>query len=214
MVKAILIDLDGTLVDSIPALYLVYLKFLEHYGHKGSKKEFDSLIGPSIDEIVAILKQKYHLPGETHELSLMYVSMLMLQGFNGTELFPGAESALHLAKKKNIKLGLVTSGTQALVKVCLEPLKILDLFDVIITSEDVKEAKPHPQLYQLALTKLGLRPKEAIAVEDSPAGVDAAIAAGLQVIAFNHGGKKQLPAKVPIISLANWKEISEWLQAN
>ena len=58
MIKGLLIDLDGTLVDSVPALFQVYKKFLAYYGKEGTKEEFISLIGPSIDEIVEILQKK------------------------------------------------------------------------------------------------------------------------------------------------------------
>lgn len=211
MVKAILIDLDGTLVDTTPALYQVYLKFLEHYGHKGTKDEFNKLIGPSIDEIVEILHKKYKLPGNPRDLASMYVSMIMLQGFEGTQLFPGAKEVLESAKKENIKLGIVTSGTHALVKVCLDPLRVRHLFDVIVTSEDVSKAKPHPELYQLALKKLSIQPHEAVAIEDSPAGVDAASKADLQVITFTHGGKADT-SKEKVVYLPTWQEIGTWLQ--
>lgn len=213
MIKAVCVDLDGTLVDSIPALYQVYDKFLAYYGKKGSKEEFNSLIGPSIDEIVAILKERYGLKPSVSELSQMYVSTIVMQGFGGTELFPGVKETIEAAKKKGIKLGIITSGTKALVKVCLEPLKILDAFDVIVTSEDVKTAKPNPEMYQIALKSLGVSPKDAIAIEDSEKGLEAAIGAGLKVIMFTHGkkGSEKLQGKVTYLS--TWKEIGEVILA-
>lgn len=210
MVKAILIDLDGTLVDSIPALYQVYLKFLAYYGKKGTQEEFNALIGPSIDEIVEILRKKYELKPSLHDLSTMYVSTLMKQGFEGTVLFPGVKKVLEEAKKAGKKLAIITSGTKALVKICLEPFKVLDLFDVIITSEDVSKAKPNPEMYKLALDKLGIAPGDAIAIEDSEAGKEAAMGAGVKALIITHGK----PTSVKDATLmANWEEIGAWLQA-
>lgn len=214
MLKALLIDLDGTLVDSTPALYQVYQKFLAHYGHKGTREEFNSLVGPSIDEIVEILKTKYALKGSSHDLSLMYISLLMLQGFEGTELFPGVKEALKKMKEKKIKLGIVTSGTKPLVKVCLDPLKIADQFDVIVTSEDVVKGKPNPEVYQTALKKLGIKPEEAIAIEDSIAGLTAALGAGLEVLMITHGKKKEAEKKHKKVTyLKDWNEIISWIQS-
>jgi HAD superfamily hydrolase (TIGR01509 family) len=212
-IKALLIDLDGTLVDSTPALYQVYLNFLAHYGHEGNKEEFQSLIGPSIDEIVVILQKKYNLKGSHHDLSMMYISFLMMQGFQGTELFPGAKQVLKIAKDRGIKLGIVTSGTQSLTKICLDPLQIYQEFDVIVTSEDVAKAKPSPEIYQAALQKLQVKPDEAIAIEDSSAGISAAKAAGLKILFITHGKPKKMDSDSNVTCVANWNEIESWLKS-
>lgn len=216
--KAVLIDLDGTLVDSVPALYQAYLKFLEYYKKKGTAEEFQSLIGPSIDEIVDILQKKHELPGTHQSLASVYVSMIVMQGFEGVALYPGADAFIKEAKKNKAKLGLVTSGTRALVKSCLDPLKITDQFDVLVTSEDVKVAKPNPEMYQLALKKLELTPEQAIAIEDSEAGIKAALDAGLKVICVTHPGKEPLTLdekhKNQVVFLTSWKEIQSWIHSN
>lgn len=213
MVKAILIDLDGTLIDSIPALYQVYQKFLEYYGKKGTKEEFNSLIGPSIDEIVAILQKKHDLKPPVHDLATMYVSTLMKQGFEGTELFPGAKKFIEEAKKKGKKLAIITSGTKPLVKTCLEPFKILDHFDAVITSEDVTKAKPNPDMYKLALDKLQVEAGDAIAIEDSAAGRDAAQGAGLKVIVITHGKPSTEKDSKDTIHAADWEAVDTWLKS-
>lgn len=213
MIKAVLIDLDGTLVDSTPALFQVYQKFLAYYGKKGTKEEFNSLIGPSIDEIVAILKKKYELKESTKDLATMYISTLMKQGFEGTELFPDAKNVIDALKKKGVKLGIVTSGTHALVKICLDPLKVTDAFDAIVTSEDVKKAKPNAEMYQFALKKFGIEPDEAVAVEDSVAGKEAAIGAGLKVVMITHGKPPLTKEGNGVVNCQDWKEIGAWLNS-
>lgn len=210
MIKAVLIDLDGTLVDSTPALFQVYQKFLAYYGKKGTKEEFYSLIGPSIDEIVAILKNKYKLKESNKDLATMYVSTLMKQGLEGTELFPHAKEVIEELKKKGVKLGIVTSGTHALVKICLDPLKMTQNFDAIITSEDVKNAKPNPEMYRLALEKLGVPADQAVAIEDSEAGKESARQAGLEVVMITHGKESNLEGA---INCSNWDEIGTWLKS-
>ena len=212
MIKGLLIDLDGTLVDSVPALFQVYKKFLAYYGKEGTKEEFNTLIGPSIDEIVETLKKKHGLKPSLHDLSIMYVSTLMKQGFEGTELFPHAKEVLEKAKKNGWKLGIVTSGTKALVKICLDPFKLGDLFDVIVTSEDVTKAKPSPEIYQFAIEKLGFAPDEIVAIEDSIGGMEAASGAGLKVIGITHGKPATSKDSDNVINVADWKEIGSWLK--
>ncbi|KAF3362077.1 Pyrophosphatase PpaX [Chlamydiales bacterium STE3] len=209
MVKAVLIDLDGTLVDSTPALYQVYLKFLEHYGHKGNKEEFNSLVGPSIDEIVSTLKTQYKLEDDNEKLANMYVSFIMLQGFEGTELFTGVREFLDYAKEKGLKLAIVTSGTHALVKTCLDPFGIYERFDAILTSEDVKQAKPFPEIYELALSKLKVPAEEAVAIEDSTVGAASAKGAGLPVLFITHG--KSVEGIEAYQAVNNWKECLEYV---
>lgn len=211
MAKALLIDLDGTLVDSVPALYQVYQKFLARYGHQGNRSEFESLIGPSIDEIVAQLKKNYKLAPSIQELANMYVTLVMMQGFEGAEIFPGAVQVLETCKNKKIKLALVTSGTKALVNACLKPHKVVELFDLIVTSEDVVNSKPHAEIYEFALNKLGLKASECIAIEDSTAGVESAYGAGLSVVYFDHGQpSSSLNGKV-VQSISSWQKIGDWL---
>lgn len=209
--KALLIDLDGTLIDTLPALYQVYEKFMTKFGKKGSEEEFKTLIGPSIDEIVTTLKTRHHLKESVDELSNYYISILMLQGFDGTSLFPSAKETLDQLKAKGVKLALVTSGTKTLVKQCLEPLNLHSYFDLIVTADEVHKAKPDPELYKIALKKLAVNASDAIALEDSAAGIKSAEDAGLEVIAITHGNNNLPPLKKSVVCLKDWKEIGKWL---
>lgn len=213
MVKAILIDLDGTLVDTTPALYQVYLKFLKRYGHEGTEKEFESLIGPSIEEIVRILKKKYELKESAEELATMYVTLIMLQGFEGTKLFPGVKEFIDGAKKDGSKLAVVTSGTHDLVKTCLDPLGVFKAFDLVVTSQDVKQSKPHPDIYKEALERLKIEPDEAIAIEDSEAGAQAAKNAGLKVFIITHGKEKPIELD-GCQMIENWDKMKRCLKSS
>lgn len=210
--KALCIDLDGTLIDTVPALYQVYLKFMAHFGKKGSPEEFKELIGPSIDEIVAILGKKHKLPEPPEELSVYYVSLLMMQGFQGTELYPQAKASLEQLKKEGVKLALVTTGTKPLVKACLDPLQIEKMFDAVITADSVKQTKPHPDLYQTALKSLSVSPQEAVAVEDSSEGKAAALKAGLSVLMLTHKEPKPATPEKGVTYVKDWTEIGKWLQ--
>lgn len=210
--KALCIDLDGTLIDTLPALYQVYLKFMNHFGKKGTEAEFKELIGPSIDEIVVILAKKHKLPEPPEELSVYYVSLLMMQGFQGTELYPHAKSTLESLKKAGVKLAIVTSGTKPLVKACLEPLHIEPMFDAVITAEAVKQTKPHPDLYEIALKNLSIEPKDAVAIEDSSEGVAAALKAGLSVLMLTHKEAKPAEPLKGVTYVKDWTEIGKWLQ--
>lgn len=212
MIKALLIDLDGTLIDTIPALYQVYLNFLERYGIEGNREEFETLIGPSLEEIAAILKKKYKLTDSVKDLTTIYTSFVILQRFEGTILFPGVKECIEFAKQNHIKLALVTSGTQNLVKTCLEPHGIYEKFDLIVTSDDVDKAKPDPMIYKKALDKLGLDPKEVVAIEDSIAGVQSSSRANLFTLLFNPQLELYGIDSAVYKQVVGWDEILQWIK--
>jgi HAD superfamily hydrolase (TIGR01509 family) len=82
-----------------------------------------------------------------------------------------------------VRLGLASNSPRFLVDDALATAGLADAFDAIVTSDDVENAKPAPDIYRLACERLGVTPRQALALEDSPSGVAAAKAAGLTCIA-------------------------------
>jgi HAD superfamily hydrolase (TIGR01509 family) len=89
---------------------------------------------------------------------------------------------LKTAKKEKMCLGLVTSSERVVTEVFLKHTGVFDLFDLIITFQDVKNPKPHPEPYIKALTQLNLGPRETVIFEDSVPGLESAEASGCRVI--------------------------------
>jgi HAD superfamily hydrolase (TIGR01509 family) len=100
----------------------------------------------------------------------------------GTAL-PGVVEYLDEARTMGLRLGVASSSPRAWVEGHLRRLDLIAWFDVVVCAEDVPRVKPDPALYQRALVRLGLRPEEAIALEDSPNGITAARAAGIRCVA-------------------------------
>lgn len=92
---------------------------------------------------------------------------------------PGVIKWLQYAKEHHLRIGLATSSRRAWIDPFLDGLDIRDYFDCIKTADDVEHVKPDPALYEQALQCLGVLPNEAIAVEDSPNGSEAALRAGV-----------------------------------
>lgn len=178
MIKGALIDFDGTLVDSQAFLYQIYTEFLAERGKRGSEAEFKSLLGPSLKEIVAILKDRHELPGSVEDNYSAYYTKL-LRG--GGELLPGVLSFLQFAEANRIRLGVVTSAPKAWVEGILSRLNVLRYFRFVISAvEGNLKGKPAPDAYLKGIEAIGLLPEELIAVEDSPAGIQSAEGAGLK----------------------------------
>lgn len=176
----VFLDLDGTLVDSIPTLYDVYVKFLQEFGIEGNKTEFELLNGPSLKEIISILKEKYNLPGFEIELLQNYENKIELAYKNSIMLIPKRLDLLHFLKDQNIKLALVTSLSKQITLSFLVKNNLKIFFDVIVSGDDVKNSKPDPEIYTLCIHKTKSNIDTTLVLEDSKNGYASATAAGLQ----------------------------------
>jgi HAD superfamily hydrolase (TIGR01509 family) len=176
--KGLLLDLDGTLADSLTALKGVYFSFLSQFGVTGSETEFDRLNGPPLASIVETLKQAHDLPGEMQDLIDRY-SQMVEKAHRSAKLASGAAELLSYARDCGWKLAVVTSSPQSSATKWLHFAGIADRFSVVISGDDVRVGKPSPNPYLLALSRLGCSAAVSRAVEDSRLGATSAIAAGL-----------------------------------
>ena len=111
------------------------------------------------------------------------LTLTMLE--DSPRLYPGVVELVHLARK-NLRLAVVSGTWRANVETVLRATGLADAFELIVAKEDVKAGKPDPACYRLALKRLKLTPGVALAVEDSPAGVASAVAAGIRVMVVGH----------------------------
>jgi HAD superfamily hydrolase (TIGR01509 family) len=183
MSRLIAFDFDGVVIDSISALKSVYYDFLNQFGKKGSDVEFDSLNGPTIDEIVLILKNKYDLE-DSFKVLLDKYRGLLTEAYSAVPLIEGIQSVLEDLSNQGVDLALVTSSVRSEVELILHKHQIDKKFKFIITGNDVKESKPSPEIY-LLLKKLS-NENEIWTIEDSDNGIKSAREANINVIYLDH----------------------------
>jgi HAD superfamily hydrolase (TIGR01509 family) len=206
--KALLIDLDGTLVDSLVVLYALYQRFMAERGLVGTVEEFMSLQGSSIEEAIARLHQIHQWPGQIEKTVQKYMWEASRYYKEQLELFPGTKDFLRRARENDYILAVVTSCHRELANSTLERLGIRDYFDVVLTADDVFHTKPHPELYQKALNELGLLPSEALAIEDTPQGIRSAQEAGIRAIWITHEEPRcALPQNI-VARVKSWDELT------
>lgn len=180
----IFFDLDGTLADNLSAMYQIYANFLSEFSLQATKAEFDSLNGPSLREIVGILKKRYGLEPSEEELYQMYEEKLADGYKTLIPPMPFAQEVLeHFAAQKAVVV-LVTSAPEPLAKSFLQRMQWEGYFTAFVFGNEVQHSKPNPEIYQRAIEKIGSPQTRIFAVEDSPSGVKAAAAAGLHTIAL------------------------------
>jgi HAD superfamily hydrolase (TIGR01509 family) len=200
----VFVDMDGTLLDTLPGLYKVYMTFLKDHHEKGNQKEFDSLNGRTVSEVVQILKNRYHLKSLESHLEKYYKDLYLEYYQKLPPLYPHALETLQYLKSRGLKLVLVTSASSELAgKVLANPL-LKDLFYGSVTGDMVKKGKPDPEIFEMALAKFNIKPNQAVVLEDAPHGIEAALNANIYVVRH-----------FPKLSMNNrfhpgWVEVKNW----
>lgn len=209
-IEALLIDFDGTLVDSVPLLYHAYCHFVMIFGHWPSQEEFITMNGFTADEMVACMRTWRELDHPFETLLKLYKTLVKHQ-YHGAPIHKGAAEFVKWAHGRGYKLAVVTSAYKEWVEPLLEREGLRSQFDVIVSKEDINRGKPSPEGYQLALSKLKVAGSHALAVEDTPNGIESAISAGIRAVQFNSSGTYHaLDSRA--LFFGNWQQIQHFIE--
>jgi len=196
MIKAIIYDLDDTMVNSDPLHARAWEELLKEYGHKFSdlpEKMRSNFIGMRVVDIVKELAAYLKLDTNPKDLYKKRIDIFLRIVEKELQVMPGLLSSLKLFKENNYKLAVASSGAKKYIELVLEKFDIKHYFDVVITGDDVKVGKPNPETYLVACEKLKLLPSECLVLEDATKGIQSAKAAGCSCIAVEN---PNIPAQV------------------
>ncbi|WGW13127.1 HAD-IA family hydrolase [Saxibacter everestensis] len=193
---AVLFDLDGTLISSIPAVERSWRKWAELEGV--DLADLETLHGVPSRQIVASL-----VPPERVEDSVRVIDDLELQDTDGVIVLPGAAEALKtllvpVAGAERQWAAIATSCSRALAAVRIKSAGI-SRPDLVVTSTDVTKGKPDPEPYLLAAQRLGVKAANCLVVEDAPAGVSAGRLAGASTLAVRTSSSAQQLAEADAV---------------
>jgi HAD superfamily hydrolase (TIGR01509 family) len=185
MFKAAIFDLDGTLIETEYLQWQGWADILKPFGVVLSKNEYLHYGGKSAKAVESELVKKYKLNVKEGELRLKKEALL-LEWFRTKpiKLTPYAREAVEHFIKKGWKVGLITGGPRPETVLKLERSGLLGLFKTIVTRDDVKRGKPYPDVYILGMKKLGVKPGECVAFEDTQYGLQSAKAAKVACVAI------------------------------
>ena len=203
--RAILLDLDGTLADSLSVMRLAYQEFLEKFYVEPTDSEFDSLNGPPIAEVVRRLKAAHALEGEETVLRASYFDVID-RAYAGVAPCVGADKLLQKARLKHCTVGIVTSNSTKRTQAWLKTTGLSHLINFIVSSDEVQHGKPSPEPYLLASERASCPSSMIVAVEDSLQGAQSAVDAGLKTFILTEqiSRKRSWPSgMVPIRSLSS-----------
>ena len=183
-VKAVIFDLDGTLVDSLWMWETIDSDFLGNYGYSCPPELQKTIEGMGFTETAVYFKERFSLPLSIEEIKQIWTEMSIDKYRNEVPLKPGAKEFLTYLKDHGIKTGIATSNGREMVEAVLESLGVREFFQVVTTACEVNAGKPAPDIYLCVAEKLGVKPEDCMVFEDVPAGILAGKRAGMTVYAI------------------------------
>lgn len=209
--KAILFDLDGTLLDSVAVILKSFREVFEAMGLPFDEGFVRRHVG------VPLRVQGKFFGGErAQEFVERY--KVIYKGYHHLDhqLFPGTIEMLDAVRESGCRTAVVTSKSTPSAHRTTQGAGIADKFDAIVTADDVTHPKPHPEPLLRGVEMLGVTPREAIYVGDALSDVASARDAGLQMAAVSWGArsKEDLERECPGRVFDNWQEFLSWLDAN
>ncbi|WP_337843943.1 HAD family phosphatase [Thermus sp.] len=183
MLKALLFDLDGTLADTDPLHLLAWREALKPFGLEVDPSFYRARISGRLNP--EIVRDLLGLTGEKAEALIAQKEARFRALAQGLSPTPGLPELLGKARAKGLLWGVVTNAPKENASHVLEALGLSP--PLLVLAEEVGRGKPDPLPYRVALARLGVRPEEALAFEDSPSGVRSAVGAGIPTYALLTG---------------------------
>lgn len=201
-IKAVIFDMDGVLIDAKDWHYDALNKALEIFGLSISRHDhlvtFDGL---STGQKLKMLSKTYVLPESLHSfINEMKQQYTMDITYQLCKPVFHHQYALSKLREQGYKLAVASNSIRNTVKVMMEKSALIDYLDFYLSNQDVTRGKPDPEIYDLAIKRLGIDPSECIIVEDNENGLRAAKASGAHVL------------KVETVHDVNYENISQFIK--
>lgn len=181
---AVIFDCDGTLVNTMPYHFEAWCEALAFYGAGNIFKEdvFYAMGGRPTKDIVVELNDEYGLKLDPE--SVAYAKReAFLTKLEKVELIDEV-AAFAQSLRGKLPMAIATGGSRLVIEKTLQAVSVSDVFDEVVTADDVAVGKPAPDIFLRAAELLGVKPERCLVLEDAPAGVMAAQLAGMTVISI------------------------------
>ncbi|WP_438381924.1 HAD family phosphatase [Asaia sp. BMEF1] len=187
---AIIFDCDGTIADTLPVHFLTFKEALGERGYNLEEAWYHARTGLSSSKLFAAYEQAFDVKLDRE--ALLDRCRMLYENHLDTLREHGFAADIARSQFGHVPMAVASAGQKTVVKATLQTLDLLELFDHVVTVEDVRHPKPAPDLYLLAAEKLGVAPQRCLVFEDTDEGLEAARAAGMDVVdvrPFTIGGK-------------------------
>lgn len=182
-IKAIIFDLDGTLVDSMWMWRTIDIEYLGRFAIALPENLQSCIEGMSFTETAVYFKERFQIPDSIDKMKADWNEMAMDKYRHEVPVKQGLFKFLDTCLASGIKLGIATSNSKELVSAVFEAHHFDQYFSCVITGCEVNKGKPAPDIYLKAAEVLDVSPKDCLVFEDIIPGIQAGLAAGMKVCA-------------------------------
>jgi HAD superfamily hydrolase (TIGR01509 family) len=188
MIKAVIFDMDGVIIDSEPKHIKFEQELFHSLGAAVNRKEHLRFIGTTSQYMWDCIKRKYKLEQTVDELVRLDRDKYFEFLINDDSLAPisGVNELIAKLKKDNLKLAIASSSPIEVIKYVISKLGLAEYFDLVVTGDYVTRSKPYPDIFLYAAEKLSIEPINCLVIEDSENGVNAAKNADMKCLGFKN----------------------------
>lgn len=212
MAEAVIFDKDGVLMLTETVWHRAFQDTLKLYGidKEYTWEEHQKISGKPTFEVVENLRKEYGLTAPIHEYVEKYRARYKeIFREDGVEVPEGVKELLKKLKEEDIKVAIGTGSSRESCDLTLEKTGLAEFFDVVITSSDVAQSKPHPETFLLAARGINMQPDQCVVIGDSINDVLGARSAGMKVIAITDKSYIEDPELAsPDLEVKGFKEIT------
>lgn len=177
--QAIIFDMDGLLVDSEIVWHKAEKELIESRGRDYTEDVRENIIGKRLDEFMTYLHDYYQFSETLAELTEELVQRMLTLIPQEVETRPGAQAMVDYVVKNNIPHAIASSSAMRIIDATVQAHGWEDVFTIRCSADDDERGKPAPDVYLRAARRVGVDPSQCLALEDSPNGARAAVAAGM-----------------------------------
>jgi HAD superfamily hydrolase (TIGR01549 family) len=187
--RAVIFDIDGTLVDSVDLHAKAWQETFQHFGHEVPFERIRAQIGKGGDQLMPVFLSKEEIEARGEELEKYRGQLFKKDYLPMVKAFPEVRDLFIRLLDDGWKLALASSAKAEELDKYKEIARIGDLLEAETSSDDADKSKPHPDIFQAAMERLGgASPKDCVVVGDSPYDAEAAGKAGIRSLGFLCGG--------------------------
>ncbi|HZL08964.1 MAG TPA: HAD family phosphatase [Prolixibacteraceae bacterium] len=215
MIKAIIFDMDGTLVDTEPFNTEIEKRQFSLRQIAISDEEHRQYMGISSEIMWRIIAERHMLivPGEELIEQNRMESLRYFAELDEIPIMPGLIDLLENLQAKNYPLAVASSSCPEIIDLILKKTGLRDYFQIVVSTQEAGKSKPEPDVFLLAARKLGVKPEHSLVIEDSANGIRAAHAAEMSCVAFQGPGADPQSQKEADAIVGSYAQLGMMLRA-
>jgi len=211
MLKAVIFDMDGVIIDSEPTHMKLENETYKKLGIEVSEEEHLSFVGSTSHYMWETLKNRYKI-NQTLEELIEYEESKYFEHLNSDQceitLIDGVKELIKDLHENGVNLAIASSSPLNVIEAVAKRFQIEEYFEVFVTGDYVKKSKPEPDIFLYASEKLGVSPENCVVIEDSHNGVRAAKKAGMKCVGINSDPEGRQDISMANLVINSFKEVS------